>query len=206
MTEEPADAGHRDEPTRAGRRHVVEVSGGSPGRWELEVLDEERWGRLTEEERRAETSRAVRRRQGRRRTRRLRENGPRDRYTVEQVGERDGWECAICRYEVRRGFRAPHPCAPSVHHVVEVSAGGADSWGNVALTHLFCNSDAHTWGQKAPAVARRRLADRVLYGKHGPGRRERVPDAEAAALAEEILIAGTSASVAGQEAASGSTA
>jgi len=64
--------------------------------------------------------------------------------------------------------------------------GGTDALDNIALAHLFCNSHSYTWGQKAPAVARERLADRVLYGKHGPGRRDRAPDADAVALAAEI--------------------
>ncbi len=187
MTERPSSAEQQTGPSRAVRHHVVEVAGGSPGRWEFEVLDEARWEGLAEEERAVERRRAVKRRQNRRRARRLQENGPRERYTVGQVGDRDAWRCAICRGPVERGFRAPHPCAPSVHHVVEVVAGGTDTLDNVALAHLFCNSDSYTWGPRTPEAALRRLADRVRYGKHGPGRRDRSPDAEAVALADAIL-------------------
>lgn len=168
-------------------RHIVEVGNGRPGQWQFNVLDPDRWSQLTEEEQKAERHRAIKRRQNRRRARRIRENGRRDSYTLEQIGERDGWRCVICHTSVSQAFRRPHPCSPSVHHLVEIAAGGTDTWENIAIAHQFCNSDSHTWGQKSPAVARERLADRVLYGKHGPGRRDRAPDAEALALASDIL-------------------
>ncbi|MGW4701118.1 HNH endonuclease [Streptomyces sp. NPDC004285] len=168
-------------------RHVVEVTGGSPGQWTFDVLDQDRWSRLTEEERKTARHRAVKRRQNRRRARRMRENGPRDRYTQEQIGDRDAWRCVICHGAVKREYRAPHPCTASVHHLVEVAAGGTDTLDNVALAHLFCNGDASAWGRKPPAEARRRLADRVLHGAHGPGRRDRTPDATAVTLAAEIM-------------------
>lgn len=168
-------------------RHVVEVGEGRPGQWQFIVLDPDRWSQLTEGEQKAERHRAIKRRQNRRRARRIRENGRRDSYTLEQIGERDGWRCAICHTPVNRAFKRPHPCSPSVHHVVEIVAGGTDTLGNVVLVHQFCNSDSYSWGQKAPGVARQRLADRVLYGKHGPGRRGRVPDADAVALADAII-------------------
>ncbi|MER6977210.1 HNH endonuclease [Streptomyces carpinensis] len=120
----------------------------------------------------------------------MREAGPRDRYTLEDVGDRDGWECAICLSPVSREFRAPHPCTPSVHHVVEVCQGGSDTLDNVALTHLFCNMDSHTWGEKSPAEARRRLAGRLLRGKRVGPRRHEAPDEEALALAASILSPG----------------
>jgi 5-methylcytosine-specific restriction endonuclease McrA len=138
-------------------------------------------------ERRAEVGRAVKRRQNRRRAERRRSNGPRQRFTLQQVGDRDGWMCAICCAAVSSVFQSPHPCSASVHHVVEVVQGGTDTLDNVVLAHRFCNSDSHTWGQRPPAEARARLADRVLYGKHGPGRRKRIPEPVAIALATEIM-------------------
>ncbi|WP_078953759.1 HNH endonuclease [Streptomyces globisporus] len=186
MNEQRPEPAQKDEQKREGRRHVVEVSGGHPGRWTFDVLDQDRWSRLTEEEQKTERHRAIKRRQNRRRAQRKRKNGPRDNYTLVQIGDRDGWRCAICHSTVKREFRAPHPCSPSVHHLIEIMRGGSDTLDNVALAHLFCNSDSSTWGQKTPAEARQRLADRVLYGKHGPGRRDRVPDADAVALAADI--------------------
>ncbi|MEU0443704.1 HNH endonuclease signature motif containing protein [Streptomyces sp. NPDC006186] len=186
MSEQGSRSTREDERKSTTRRHVVEVIGGRPGQWTFDVLDQDRWSSLTEEERKAERHRAIKRRQNRRRAQRLRENGPRDVYTLVQIGDRDGWRCVICHSAVSRAFTSPHPCSPTVHHVIEVMAGGTDTLDNVALAHRFCNSDSYTWGQKTPAEARQRLADRVLYGKHGPGRRDRVPDADAVALASEI--------------------
>lgn len=168
------------------KRPVVEVSGGGPGTWTFDVLDQRAWNELTEQERRLEHHRAIRRRQGQRRRQRLRDAGPRDRYTTEQIGDRDGWVCAICRTPVDRAYQAPHPCTPSVHHIVEVARGGTDTLNNVALTHQFCNADAQ-WGVRSPESARLRLADRVLHGKHGPGRYGETPTDEAVALAAAIL-------------------
>ena len=187
VNEQGPSTAQEDRRNRKGRLHVVEVSGGRPGQWTFDVLDQDRWSSLTEEERKAERHRAIKRRQNRRRAQRIRESGPRDAYTLAQIGDRDGWRCVICHSAVDRVFRRPHPCSPSVQHLVEIMAGGTDTLDNIALAHLFCNSDSYTWGQKAPAVARERLADRVLYGKHGPGRRDRVPDADAVALAAEIM-------------------
>ncbi|MFF9850209.1 HNH endonuclease [Streptomyces litmocidini] len=189
MNEQHPGPAQGDERKREGRRHVVEVSGGRPGQWTFDVLDQDRWSRLTEEERKAERHRAIKRRQNRRRARRMRENGPRDSYTLMQIGERDGWRCVICHSTVNREFKAPDPCSPSVHHLVEIVAGGTDTLDNIALAHRFCNSDSYAWGPKTPAEARQRLADRVLHGKHGPGRRDRVPDAGAVALADDITSA-----------------
>ncbi|MFI1563861.1 HNH endonuclease [Streptomyces sp. NPDC020490] len=187
MNEQRPSGAQEDKQNRKERLHVVEVSGGRPGQWTFDVLDQDRWCGLTEEEKKAERHRAIKRRQNRRRAQRIRESGPRDVYTPAQIGDRDGWRCVICHSTVDRTFRSPHPCSPSVHHLVEIMAGGTDTLDNVALAHLFCNSDSHTWGQKAPAAARERLADRVLYGKHGPGRRNRTPGADAIALAAQIM-------------------
>ncbi|MGW0698023.1 HNH endonuclease [Streptomyces sp. NPDC002867] len=186
MNEERPGTTEQDQRSGKGRRHVVEVSGGRPRQWTFEVLDQDRWLRLTEHERKSERHRAIKRRQNRRRRQRIRESGPRDVYTLELIGDRDGWRCVICRSAVDRAFVQPHPCSPSVHHLVEIVAGGTDTLDNVALAHRFCNSDSYTWGLKRPAVARERLADRVLYGKHAPGRRDRLPDEDAVALAAEI--------------------
>ena len=167
--------------------NVIEVSGGRPGAWTYEVLNEEAWSLLDPDERRAEQRRALRRRQNRRRAERLRSNGPRERFTLEQVGDRDGWICAICRTSASKTFRSPHPCSASVHHVIEVVEGGTDTLDNVVLAHRFCNSDSYTWGPCPPDEARAHLADRVLYGKHGPDRRKRIPEPAAIALAAEIM-------------------
>ncbi|MGW7407364.1 HNH endonuclease [Streptomyces sp. NPDC054833] len=108
--------------------------------------------------------------------------------SVEDTASARGCQGPV-RPELGRGTHlspsAP-PSSPSVHHLVEIVAGGTDTLDNIALAHQFCNSDSYNWGQKAALAAAERLADRVLHGKHGPGRRGRVPDADAVALAAEI--------------------
>ncbi|MEU3743749.1 hypothetical protein DEJ46_27375 [Streptomyces venezuelae] len=142
MSQERPTTVQGDERNREVRRHVIEVSGGRPGQWTFDVLDQNRWSRLTEEERKAERHRAIKRRQNRRRAQRMRENGPRERYTLVEVGDRDGWRCVICHSAVNREFRPPHHCSPSVHHLLEIVAGGSDTLNNVALAHQFCDSDS----------------------------------------------------------------
>lgn len=55
------------------------------------------------------------------------------------VGERDGWICGICGKKVdkRQSFG---PYAPSVDHIVPIADGGTDTWDNVQLAHVRCNS------------------------------------------------------------------
>jgi 5-methylcytosine-specific restriction endonuclease McrA len=74
---------------------------------------------------------------------RLRTNGPRDKYTLEQIGDRDGWRCWICGDQVDRAVRAPDSESRSVDHVVPVSRGGTDTLDNIKLAHLGCNLDRH---------------------------------------------------------------
>ncbi|WP_413774905.1 HNH endonuclease [Actinocorallia sp. A-T 12471] len=171
---------------------MIEVTGGGPGRWEYEIFDQTTWLRLDDEARRLQIWRAIKRRQGRRRRALIKAAGPADRYTVQEIGDRDGWECLICESPVSREFRAPHPCTPSVHHIFAIWQGGADTLDNVVLTHLFCNQNNETSPRHSPAGARAALADRVLYGRYGPGRREQTPTSEDRALAELILGGGSS--------------
>jgi 5-methylcytosine-specific restriction endonuclease McrA len=97
---------------------------------------------------------------------RLRTNGPRDRYTVEESGGRDGWTCQICGDPVDPDLRKPDPESRSLDHVVPVSRGGADTLANVRLTHLGCNLDRNVserpaYGQRMRAA---RLARRPEHG------------------------------------------
>ena len=77
----------------------------------------------------------------RRRRERIRTNGTRETYTLDDIGERDSWHCGICRAPVDRQFHAPDPRSPSIDHIESVSSGGTDTKDNVRLTHLFCNMD-----------------------------------------------------------------
>lgn len=97
---------------------------------------------------------------------RLQTNGPRDRFTVIQIGDRDGWTCQLCGDPVAPDLRSPDPESRSIDHVVAVRLGGPDTLGNVRLTHLGCNLDRNVserpaYGQRVRAARRPR--------RHGPG-------------------------------------
>jgi len=69
-------------------------------------------------------------------------------YSVQEIGERDGWKCHICgRRTLRpRASLAWHKDKPTIDHLVPISLGGPDIRSNVALAHALCNS---TKGAKA---------------------------------------------------------
>jgi hypothetical protein len=77
----------------------------------------------------------------RRRRERMRANGPRESFTVKEIGERDLWRCGICLDPVDPKSRRPDPRAPSVDHIKALWAGGTHTRDNVRITHLFCNMD-----------------------------------------------------------------
>lgn len=59
--------------------------------------------------------------------------------TIEELGERDGWRCHLCRRKVDPNLRAPHPRSRSFDHLTPVSLGGTDEPANLRLAHLRCN-------------------------------------------------------------------
>ncbi|MBA0125087.1 HNH endonuclease [Haloechinothrix sp. YIM 98757] len=89
----------------------------------------------------SERSRAVKRKQDRRRRERIRANGPQDDCTFDEIAERDHWTCALCGEPVERQYNAPDPRTASLDHIKDVALGGTDTRDNVRLTHLFCNQD-----------------------------------------------------------------
>lgn len=60
-------------------------------------------------------------------------------FTHEQVFERDGWYCHICRKRIDRTLAWPDPMAAQLDHLVPVSLGGEHTLANVAAAHAFCN-------------------------------------------------------------------
>lgn len=60
-------------------------------------------------------------------------------YTTEDILERDGWRCGICRRVIGRTLAYPHPRSPSIDHVLPLAVGGADTRDNVQAAHLVCN-------------------------------------------------------------------
>lgn len=67
-------------------------------------------------------------------------NGRRWRRLRLAVLERDGWRCAYCSAPIDPAAPTGTAWAPSVDHVVEVSAGGGDVAGNLRACHVRCNT------------------------------------------------------------------
>lgn len=59
--------------------------------------------------------------------------------TVDELAQRDGTDCAICREPVDMSLRRPDLMSPSVEHVIPRALGGEDVPENLALAHLLCN-------------------------------------------------------------------
>ncbi len=68
-----------------------------------------------------------------------------DNITIQMLGDRDQWTCHLCNRKVRKRF-GNEPTAPSIDHLIPVSAGGPHVWANVALAHKGCNSRRRTGG------------------------------------------------------------
>lgn len=62
-----------------------------------------------------------------------------ERYRTDEIGDRDGWRCHLCRKPVDRSLRFPKLMSPTVDHLVPIADGGLDVRTNVALAHLICN-------------------------------------------------------------------
>lgn len=61
------------------------------------------------------------------------------RYTLKELGDRDGWKCHLCATQVDPTLSGLHEDGPTVDHLVPLSAGGIDELANVALAHRRCN-------------------------------------------------------------------
>lgn len=61
------------------------------------------------------------------------------RYTLAELGERDGWRCHLCRRSVDRTLPGTAAMGPTVDHLVPLAAGGMDELRNVSLAHRSCN-------------------------------------------------------------------
>ncbi len=98
----------------------------------------------------------------RRRTESIRTNGPAERYTTEEIGERDGWICGVCRDPVDPTLEHPHPLSPSKDHIVPIALGGTDTGDNMWITHWGCNHERNASPIPPVHEAKARLARRVV--------------------------------------------
>lgn len=67
-------------------------------------------------------------------------SGPVERFTSEEIFERDNWICHLCQSPVDPGLSWPDIMSATIDHVVPLSRGGTHERQNVALAHLGCNS------------------------------------------------------------------
>ncbi|MGW2719892.1 HNH endonuclease [Streptomyces sp. NPDC001492] len=124
------------------------------------VIRFHRLERRTEERQAMRT--ALKRAQDDRRRERI-ASRPQERYTREEIGERDGWECGHCLTLVPREANPRDPRAPQVDHITPIAKGGADTRDNVTISHRYCNADRWGLGRRcSPEQAAARLARAVL--------------------------------------------
>ena len=67
-------------------------------------------------------------------------------FTHEEIYERDGWKCGLCRKRIGKTYRYPHPRSASLDHVVPLIDGGEHTRANVQAAHLACNLSKNARG------------------------------------------------------------
>lgn len=65
---------------------------------------------------------------------------PVEKFSFNQLVDRDGWRCAICGGELDRYKKNPDPLAATIDHIRPISKGGAHIFSNVQLAHRICNA------------------------------------------------------------------
>ena len=60
-------------------------------------------------------------------------------FSLQQVGDRDGWRCHLCGRRVDKNLSGKDRLGPTIDHLVPISAGGMDVLENVRLAHRSCN-------------------------------------------------------------------
>lgn len=62
-----------------------------------------------------------------------------DRFTRDQILERDNWICGICNESINRSLKWPDPGYATVDHIIPLAKGGMHSMQNVQAAHYRCN-------------------------------------------------------------------
>lgn len=62
-----------------------------------------------------------------------------EKFSVEEIFDRDGWICHLCGEGIDRTITYPDPMSRSLDHIVPLARGGAHSRDNCAASHLLCN-------------------------------------------------------------------
>lgn len=61
-------------------------------------------------------------------------------FKSEDIFNRDGWRCQICRKKLSRKTIYPHPRYPTLDHIIALAEGGTHERKNVQLACSICNS------------------------------------------------------------------
>lgn len=69
-----------------------------------------------------------------------------------KVYERDRWRCGLCGKPVKPTAKVPHPLAPTLDHVLPLSAGGGHTYANTQCAHFICNSRKGNGGEQQLAL------------------------------------------------------
>lgn len=67
------------------------------------------------------------------------ESGTVERFTPEEIYDRDGWVCGLCRKPIDPALTWPDPGSASLDHVLPLAAGGDHTRENTQAAHLVCN-------------------------------------------------------------------
>lgn len=68
---------------------------------------------------------------------------PSEEYSFDQVVERSGGICGICREPVDLVLEYPDPASRSLDHIIPYSKGGPNYLSNTQLAHHSCNVQKH---------------------------------------------------------------
>lgn len=60
-------------------------------------------------------------------------------YTLNEIGDRDGWKCHLCCRRIDQTLPGTHDRGPTIDHLLPIADGGVDEPSNVAVAHRACN-------------------------------------------------------------------
>lgn len=77
-----------------------------------------------------------------------------ERIVRQDIYERDGWVCQLCKLPIDRTVSPQHPMAATIDHMMPVSWGGSHTHRNVWTTHRSCNSEKSDRWADFPDIGR----------------------------------------------------
>lgn len=62
-----------------------------------------------------------------------------DRFTAQEIFERDGWTCQLCGKHLDPAVKYPSNDSPSLDHIIPIALGGPHTLANVQAACMGCN-------------------------------------------------------------------